>query len=102
MRKYIIILGDQNTGRYTEMVSKLHSLGQVINVVDNLYLLAVNDDSNPEAKSTRSIRTFLAGPNFNYCFVILIDDDFSSAWSLTKNMSDIVLKFITGNNDETK
>lgn len=102
MKKYIVILGDQNTIRYKEMVSNLNKLGQVTQVMENLYLLGVTDENNPNADSTRNIRTYLAGNDFNYCFVIYIDNDFASAWSLSKDMSDFVLHFITGGKDETK
>lgn len=91
-----MILCDQNSQRYDDMLYRLKSLGKVLHVQENVFLLAVVNESNPDAGSTRAIRTFLSGPEYSYCFVVFIDDDFSSAWSLSEDASIAVTEFIKG------
>lgn len=102
MRKYLVILGDQNTRRYDDMLYRLKSLGEVLHVLENVFLLAVDDESNPDAISSRAIRSYISGKEYSYCFVIYIDEDFSSAWSLSEVASDAVIEFIYGQRDENK
>ena len=95
---FIIVLGDLDNQLNRKMFSRLHSIGDVIHVTDNIYLLNKSGDF----VDLNKVRSDIAGDEGGYCIVFRFNNEISFAWSLPSEQSDLFKQIIKDVYDERK
>ena len=95
---FIVVLGDLDTQLNEKMCSRLQSLGEVVLVTDNIYLLKQCGDF----VDLNKLRSDIVGSEGGYCLVFRFNDKISFAWSLPVNQSDLFKQIVKEVYDERK
>lgn len=73
---YIVILGDLGNSHYQKMITNMKELGNFKKILDNVFVLKVDNDDNYE-----EIRNKISGSDKGYCIVISTEY-LKAAWNL--------------------
>ncbi len=85
---FIVVLSDADSNINESMLDRLHGIGKVYPIMDNVYLLSC--ESNPLDIS--KIRNDVAGEEHGHCIVFRFDNKIAFAWSLKVENSDMLSK----------
>lgn len=95
---FIVVLGDLGTPLNEKMSCRLHSMGEVILVTDNIFLLKTSGDF----VDLNKLRSDIVGSEGGYCLVFRFNNKISFAWSLPVNQSDMFKQIVNEVYDERK
>lgn len=98
MKVYLIILGDIGNKHYNHMLESMKKIGQPNQLVDNVYILTIENTTNYGNKE--SVRNYIAGNEFGYCLILPVDSKLSCAWSLPSEKSELLSKIVKEQKNE--
>ena len=100
-QSYLVILGDYGNRHYGHMYERLKDSGGVlIQLIDNIFVLTIQ--YNEDLDNMEKVRNYIAGEEFGYCLVIKVSSDFSCAWNIPKEKSELLKEIIEEPNNEKK
>ena len=82
------------------MHERLKRSGETILLIDNIFVLTIQN--NEELNDMEKIRNYIAGDEFGYCLVIKVSPDFSCAWNIPKEKSELLKEIIEEQKNEKK
>ncbi len=98
-KAYIIVLGDSGNSHYSRMFDRMKKVGNILNLVDNIYVLTIQ---NKDFDNKELVRNYIAGNDYGYCLVVSINSDLSCAWNLPIEKSKLFGNIIKEQIDEKK
>lgn len=93
-RAFLIILGDIGNHYFAEMYNIIHNLGTVKKILDNVYILTID-----EVRDYEEIRNTIAGDSKGYCMVISLYN-LKAAWNLQPKDSEYLKSFFNDGHGE--
>lgn len=84
---FLVIIGDINNRHFNEMIDNINTLGEVRELMDNVYLLITEEEMDYEI-----VRNKVSGHNMGYCMVISIKG-LRAAWNLNPSQSKYLQSF---------